>query len=400
MLLLGISHEKHESIEWIWSVADLGGSALDACDDRSTNLCRIRAMLGPGHLWACILRTVSSICFNYGFEPLACMYGSGFKTPKAQTYLRDGKNLRKTRDFFKFIRIAAMNAFVREYKQHALSEGQTPSIEGFEQHTIFNTETKDVVFKSLVATIFIVLPALELIEKGLRNNDMLSFWGAVLTLLPLLLLRNNYKYVPAILRERAIYQYLCPDAVKEEYTLIWSYFGQGLDFVLEEVNRRLKRCVTRGSFQEYYLASVLHDQQIGYRDTLFKELHMTDPFVLGEYVEKTELQFQTIEAFENWFIQKGICKLDEARVSMKTLNGSCELNPDANMVHILARGKQETETYAAAFKAHRVNPSNPVAKIPSPIRMNSKEGSTDILPYEGNFADGEDDDDDDVGNAE
>jgi hypothetical protein len=67
-----ISYESaFEEVEWIWGVADLGGSDFTLCDDRKTKFCRIRAMLGPSHAWACFLRTVCDICFNYGLQPLA-----------------------------------------------------------------------------------------------------------------------------------------------------------------------------------------------------------------------------------------------------------------------------------------------------------------------------------------
>jgi hypothetical protein len=53
--------------------------------------------------------------------------------------------------------------------------------------------SEDVVLQSLDYLTFEVLPALDIIEKGMRNNHMASFWSGVLFLLPLLVLRNNYK---------------------------------------------------------------------------------------------------------------------------------------------------------------------------------------------------------------
>jgi hypothetical protein len=102
--------------------------------------------------------------------------------------------------------MAAANAFVREYL-HANTE--QPTLAGFREWTIDRTSGEDVVFASLVSTVFIILPMLELMEKAMRNNHLLAYWVALLTLIPLLLLRNNIKYVPMLLRERAIYQYLC-----------------------------------------------------------------------------------------------------------------------------------------------------------------------------------------------
>ena len=103
------------------------------------------------------------------------------------------------------------------------------------------------MFQSLVVTIFTILPAFALLERGMRNNAMVLFWAGALTLLPLLVLRNNFNYVPVLLREVGIYQYLCPPVVLQQYKLIWCFFGQGLGFILEAVQRRIKRQVTRGS---------------------------------------------------------------------------------------------------------------------------------------------------------
>jgi len=100
---------------------------------------------------------------------------------------------------------------------------------------INDEEITDIMLKNLAHLTFVVLPALTLVEKGMRNSDMVSFWGAVKKLLPLLVIRNNYKHVRVIFREIGIYQHQCPDEVREEYKLIWCFFGQGLDFILESV---------------------------------------------------------------------------------------------------------------------------------------------------------------------
>jgi hypothetical protein len=101
---------------------------------------------------------------------------------------------------------------------------------------------------------------------------------------------------------------LCPDEVKEEYKLIWCFFGQGLDFVLEEINRRVKRNVTRGSFQEYLVASVLHDQQSEIKAALLESLNMKPTELLGEYIEQTESLAREVDKFENNIMTKRLYK--------------------------------------------------------------------------------------------
>jgi hypothetical protein len=177
-----------------------------------------------------------------------------------------------------------------------------------------------------------------------------------------------------------------PQDVKEEYELIWSYFGQGFDFVLEQVNRRLKRCVTRGSFQEYYLASVLHDQSVTYRDILFKELGITDPFQLGEYIEPLEKQSATIKAFEEWLVTNRVCRYDPKRTAMKILDGTNDLHDDASMVNMISKGRNDLERYATEYKQYRADPASfKMPDFPDSLAMNNAEGISDLKPFDGSF---------------
>ena len=110
------------------------------------------------------------------------------------------------------------------------------SYEGFHCYrTVIVGGSQDVVLKSWDISVFRVFkfPALDIIEKAMRNNHMTSFWGGVLFLLPLLVVRNNFKYVPLLLREVGVYQYCCPNEVLEEYKIICCFWGQGWDFILE-----------------------------------------------------------------------------------------------------------------------------------------------------------------------
>ena len=100
------------SLVWVWAVSDEGAADFDALDSNQY-FRHIRQMFGPGHAWACILRVVCDVAWNYGLEPLAHIYG--YETPKAQECLRKGANLRKTRDFLKAVRKSFSNAFFREY---------------------------------------------------------------------------------------------------------------------------------------------------------------------------------------------------------------------------------------------------------------------------------------------
>ena len=126
------------------------------------------------------------------------------------------------------------------------------------------------------------------------------------------------------MRALGIYQYLCPDDVMEEYKLIWCFFGQGLDFILEEINRRVKRNVTRGSFQEYLVASVRHDQQSDIRAALLESLNMKPAELLGDYIEQTESLAREVDKVENYITQyKAYCyamKEDPNRQQLRNLN--------------------------------------------------------------------------------
>jgi len=347
---------------------------------------------GNWHCWAVIIRTCSDVLFNYGFEGFPAQYGTGFKTPKALYSLRSGCDLRKLRDFLYATRQALTNAFIREYmselaiRQKQELSGLKVELEDFSLYVQDKT-TNDEMFKNLSCMAFIILPALVIIEKGMRNNHMASFWSGVKTLLPLLVIRNNYKYVPVILRELGIYQYLCPDEVMEEYKLIWCFFGQGLDFILEEINRRIKRNVTRGSFQEYLVASVLHDQQSDIRAALLASLDMKPAELLGEYIEQTESLDREVDKIENYIMSKRLCQKvdDDSRNVLTSIDGVSSMNekyllPGMSLNQLLVYGKRETTKYALRYRDYRhemkkncKQTTTPKPKLPQPVKMTNKE---------------------------
>jgi hypothetical protein len=347
----------HSQIQWIWGVSDEGAADFDILET-DPNFKRIRQIFGPGHAWACILRVVSDVLWNLGLEPLAIIYGYG--SEKAQQCLRSGANLRKTRDFLKAIRKAFTNAFIREYIDKCKNVEEEPSFDGFNSYRLLISESSDVVLQSLEFSIFQISPAFDLIGKAMRNNHMASFWAGVLYLLPLLVLRNNYKYVALLLREIGIYQYYCPIAVLEEYKLIWCLMGQGLDFILEEVNRRIKHDVTRGSFQEYLVASIQHDSQLSYKWALAEALDITDIIsaATGEYKERIIDQDSVAFEMENYLIDKRICRLDLSRQEMKTIDGSNKLLMQANMKKMHSQGIVEVSQYALAYKQYKILGTN------------------------------------------
>jgi hypothetical protein len=386
----------------VWAGGDAGAVDTDSSDfanevpegDQNRVLGRIRMMFGPGHAWAVILRTVMGVLWCCGLFPLVEIYGYAL-TPTALDCLKRGVDLRKTRDFIYCIREAGTNAFVREYL-HTLPVEERRTADPREFMAWMNdSNTTDVMFRSLAAIFFRVLPAFQLLERGMRNNSMVHFWSAALTLLPLLVLRNNHNYVPVFLREVAIYQYLCPDPVLQQYKLIWCYFGQGLDFILEEIQRRIKRGVTRGSFNEFLVSSIAQDQQNKLIDNLLRQLGEIPPVNEGEYVEKYEANQVVILAMEKWFIDNRVCRKDPDRTTMTTWDGTTPLLPTSGMHTMLDTGTIETAKYAKDYAIYRAtraatgNSMTPYPKLPKPYPLTQEElgsGSDTIAEPNADFA--------------
>jgi hypothetical protein len=305
-------------------------------------------MFSPGHCWAVILRTAIDVAFNFGLNYLVAQYGNGFTSLVALAMLRNGGDLRKSRDFLFCLREALNNAFVREYWD-TLADKDTASLDGLLLF-IKDKEMTDIMIKNLAHLTFVVLPALTL-EKGMRNNDMVSFWGAVKKLLPLLVIRDNYKYVRVIFREIGIYQHQCPDEVREEYKLIWCFFCQGLDFILEEVNRRIKRNVIRGSFLEYVVASVMHDQQVDLTHAFLRALGLEPVGTTGEYIQAAEFFQDSVDR------KRRLCQKQSERAILESMDG-CVTGPKELMVGsdlptMLESAERYTERYATDFVAYR-----------------------------------------------
>jgi hypothetical protein len=403
-----LSDEESEVLEWIWAVSDFGAADFTALEN-DPDFKRIRQIFGPGHSWAVILKSISSVMFAFGLEPLANLYG-GYSSPKAISCLESGANLRKTRDFFKLIRRAFTNAMLREYLD-TLIVGQivdsSPESAEFLQEA-FNSHlnnikmsSSDVVLRSWIVLIFQVLPALDLIEKAMRNNHMAAFWGAVLSLLPFLVLRNNFNYINVILREVGQFQYCLPsDEVLEEYKLIWSFFGQGLDFILEEVNRRIKRQVTRGSFQEYLVASILHDKLVYVTEICNKALGIKTCRNVGEYKDDfDDMDYMALD-MENWLVHKRFCKVDPSRTEMIKLNGDSLLK-QSNMEEFMSHGQKEVASFATAFRLHKIDPSvhsRPTLNALYAMTEAEQKAPENIRPVTGNFIPENDEDMDLINN--
>ena len=253
----GVRDHDPEAREWVVKVSDLG-----AKEKASAERPNILSLIGAGHEEMMYLRVVSKLAYLVAGGDLIDLIH--FNSDSAHNLLSSGADTHKALQFIAMMRRVVTRSVVREYL--VARGGEVDSIpttpEGLRDfYAWIKGHSHDKRF-TLIAEIFVIrdVPALMLFHDGVRRNLPRSRSAARKVLLPTVSSRNAYNYAKAIAVEIVMIAYRAPYEVRELVEKYMTVYGcQGLDFVMEECNRRVKIICGANTWNSWKIAAAFQD---------------------------------------------------------------------------------------------------------------------------------------------
>ena len=175
----------------------------------------------------------------------------GFKSPSAQDYFHRGKDHHINWRVLKIFYTSGLEELTYHYLRSTNDTpgGNAATVEGFKE---FYLKNENANLKYLYITITRYAQALVNFRMGIRRNNNWLVASAKYHFKELYYARNHPNYAQIEIFDR-LQAELMPKEVKQiidmhtSFTVSGSEFkGQGIDFVLEEINRRIKQYLPSG----------------------------------------------------------------------------------------------------------------------------------------------------------
>lgn len=337
-------------LQWCIIGSDEGAISLELLDidawenQNDSKFKRVLYWLGTGHLWMTYLRCTSKIIYRY----IMPIYNElGFISPAQINLVRDSTSLWKGFDLIdKLMRPAFTKTFIRVW----ISSKPSDKTNFDEFWTWLNDSQNDRTFESNVHLWFYVVPALALIQKGIRNGNHTVYSAAVKFLTSMIIMRGHRNYVFLVVRDFLQVEKLYPVEVKELFNEYFSVNGQGHDFNLEEQIKNLKSVLYGDSQINYEMSSVIVLSMIQAREEFFKEFHVHEN---DRYRDNRKLPTNfkdKMDRVENYLWYNNSCIKIRNREDIYTCNPYDEpLDDNASVFELMKTGKIELANYVLSF---------------------------------------------------
>ena len=233
---------------FLYLVSDYGATNLKLIDSNPDYRNFIH-VVGTFHECKSFLELTMDILFSIGGDILASKHT--FSSEKAQAYLRRCGDIHKANDFLRDVVKPALHiCVIFEYIKDTTAEGETPSFDASSinmdevyqwGNSYFDTDSNnDLKWKNFWFFFCHILPAYELIKKGVRTGNMEAYNAGRRALLPFMFSLSKTKYGPLIIRDMIQFYFRAPAEVRCQLNEIFSLYDEGINGKMEESNKAQK----------------------------------------------------------------------------------------------------------------------------------------------------------------
>jgi hypothetical protein len=230
--------------QFCFVVTDFGATCLDLIDDEdptpeNAKFKNIIHLVGVFHECKMYLELVMDILFSLGGGFLAAYHT--YESVASQLYLRFCGDLHKANDFLRLVvkpalYIAIIRAFVADVGTVDFTKLAPGDVYAWaKQH--MEKHPEDLKFSNLCCFLFKILPAYELVKKGVRKRDINVYNSGRRLLLPLCFALGKTNYAALIVRDMIQFFHRAPPEVVEMMKEIYCLFDEGIDGKMEETNK-------------------------------------------------------------------------------------------------------------------------------------------------------------------
>lgn len=181
--------------------------------------------------------------------------------------MRDVGDIHKANDFLRNVVKPAMFAALVTTYVTTLSvpplryeDVETKDVMVWVEEILNDSSSVDLKFGNYAFFLFRILPAYELIKKGVRTGDMSMYNAGRRLLLPFVFALGRTTYGPAVVRDMFQYYHVVPEEIREEIWVIFGLNNEGLDGKLEEWNKKQKAHVISNSEMGVQAGALLCNQ--------------------------------------------------------------------------------------------------------------------------------------------
>jgi hypothetical protein len=270
----------------------------------------------------------------------------------------------------KILRRAYTNTFIRVWYST-----QPENIEFDSFWNWLHDDQGDRTFQTNVILWFDIIPALALIQKGIRNGQHRVYAAGVKFLMTLVIQRGHSNYVPLIIRDFLQVEKLYPEPLLDLFKEYFSMNGQGYDFNLEEAIKNLKHLLCGDSQLNYEVAAVMLESQKLSREYFFRDfkIHQSERYRDAARLP-TELSDQIHKA-EIFLWQNNSCVKIPKRDSIVCCDGTTALDDSCSLFDLLEGGKIHVERYVKEMIEKRVSNDPIRPSLPKVFWLSSNEQS-------------------------
>ena len=229
---------------FLYLVSDFGATYLKLIDTDPLYQNFIH-VIGTFHECKAFLELTMDLLFSIGGDLLAVRHTFG--SEKAQAYLRRCGDLHKANDFLRDVVKPALHICVI-FEYLIETKGDSPDFSSVDLDDVYkwgndyydNSNIEDLRWKNFWFFFCHILPAYELIKKGVRSGDMEAYNCGRRALLPFLFSLSKTNYGPLILRDMIQYYWKAPHEIRVQLNEIFCLYDEGINGKMEESNKAQK----------------------------------------------------------------------------------------------------------------------------------------------------------------
>ena len=283
---------------------------------------RIHFIMSYGHLENALHHVVMLLCSAHGNDEFLKLLN--FLTPGSIAYMNSAKSWHK---IYEHLLIAQSlghgRGITREYlhvEGADLSADQRLDGE-LCLGSIERSQQSDAAYRSFsflhCTSIF---PALNLIRKGIRHDQLRIVLAGIKALLPLLAGRNGYNYGPWIVEYLLTWLVRAPEVMRKwhEATALW--LGEPIDSRHEEMGRRVKRLLSTYSTESFQNAVSFINSGGDLRELLLREHGLDDRSLVLRSETQLSDDIRIIETrlafFRTYAVQPGYEHVSQAEADL------------------------------------------------------------------------------------
>jgi hypothetical protein len=372
---------------WVFLVADLGATAFDVLDgeDKYRNIIHVLGLFHECKSW---LEVVLDLLFSIGGGFLAAFHT--FETEGAQSFLRRAGDIHKANDFPRDVcKPALYTAFVKEYLLRKLDQDPAYDCETFDINEAYvwalaelEKETcKDEKFKNVIHFLFRILPAYELIKKGVRTGNIAAYNCGRRVLISYAFALGKVKYAPAVVRDMIQYYHKMPVELRREMNVIFGLYDEGINGKLEESNKLQKGMVIADTMRGIQAGAVM----AGISPTLSSAQHnfSASPRKPRDTAARVPTNLdRDIVLCSAYLIQNKSCQLkDDEIVRPMMFDGVTPTVPGMDLIRLGIYGKSLQDIWIADYIATSKAPKMKAGKSFRPRKTRGKHGKAgDVIP--------------------